>query len=71
MDSEMDTARGIEQWNARWMIVAGSAVCTSCMKSQALADCGKQFSHAHECNAELAHLMPWIALHYILDGLRG
>lgn len=67
----MDNERRIEHWNARWMIVAGRVVCTSCMESQALEDCEKQFSHAHECNAESDDLMPWIALHDILDGVRG
>lgn len=67
----MDSERKIEQWNARWMIVAGRAVCTNCMESQALADCEKQFIHARECNSEPGDIMPWIALHDILDGVRG
>jgi hypothetical protein len=39
----MDSEREIEKWNARWMIVAGRAVCTGCLESQALEDCESPF----------------------------
>jgi hypothetical protein len=71
MDSEVDIERRIEQWNARWMVVAGRVVCTRCLESQALTDCEKEFSHAIECNAELGDNTPWVALHDILDRARG
>lgn len=68
----MDSGRGIDQWNARWMIVAGRAVCTGCLEIQALEDCESLFSHAPICEAsgeQAKH--PWIALHDILDCARG
>jgi hypothetical protein len=67
----MDSERRIEQWNARWMLVAGRIVCTSCMESQALVDCEKQFSHARKCNAEQDDGTPWTTLHNVLDAARG
>ncbi|WP_285348463.1 hypothetical protein [Pseudomonas sp. ME-P-057] len=68
----MEIERSIEKWNARWMIVSGRAVCTSCMESQALEDCEKAFCHADTCavsNQESKH--PWGSLHVILDYARG
>lgn len=68
----MDSEREIEKWNARWMIVAGRAVCTGCLESQALEDCESPFSHASKCEAigePAKH--PWITLHDILDCARG
>jgi hypothetical protein len=68
----MDSEREIEKWNARWMIVAGRAVCTGCLESQALEDCESPFSHARTCEAsgeQAKH--PWRALHDILDCARG
>jgi len=67
----MDSERRIEHWNARWMIVAGRVVCTSCIESQALMDCERQFSHARECDADAEDAPPWITLHSILDAARG
>lgn len=43
----MDSEQRVEQWNACWMIVAGRAVCTGCLESQALEDSENPFSHAH------------------------
>lgn len=68
----MVSERGIEKWNSGWMIVAGRAVCTDCLESQALKDCESPFSHAPKCeasNEQTKH--PWIALHEILDCARG
>jgi hypothetical protein len=68
----MDSERGIEKWNAGWMIVAGRAVCTGCLESQALEDCESPFFHAPTCEAtdeQAKH--PWVALHDILDRARG
>lgn len=46
------------------MIVAGRAVCTSCMESQALEDCESPFSHADACVArDQESQQPWVALH--------
>jgi hypothetical protein len=67
----MDSERGIEEWNARWMIDAGRAVCTGCLESQALKDCESPFSHAPTCEASEHAKHPWIALHGILDCARG
>lgn len=47
----MDNKRKIEKWSARWMIIAGRAVCAGCLESQALEDCEKQFSHDPACKA--------------------
>lgn len=68
----MESERGIEIWNARWMINAGRAVRTGCLESQALEDCESPFSHASICEAsdeQAKH--PWVALHDILDRARG
>lgn len=68
----MVSDRGIEIWNARWMIIAGRVACTGCLESQALEDCEIPFSHAPACEAsdeQTKH--PWIALHDILDRARG
>lgn len=68
----MDNAQRIKEWNARWIIVAGQAVCTGCLESQALGDCDRQFSHAHTCEVSNDQSKyPWIALHDILDCARG
>jgi hypothetical protein len=67
----MDTERRIEQWNAKWVIVAGRAVCTACMESQALEDSEASFVHASDCKLELAEPRPWVDLHDILDTTRG
>jgi hypothetical protein len=67
----MHSERGIEKWNARWMIVAGRAVCTGCLESQALENCESLFSHAPTCEASEKANDPWIALHDILDCARG
>jgi len=67
----MDTERRIERWNARWAIVAGRAVCTACMESQALEDSEVSLFHASDCKLESAELRPWVALHDILDAARG
>ena len=62
----------IEKWNAQWMIVAGRAVCTNCMESQALKDCENPFAHAETCAvSDLESKHPWVVLHYILDTARG
>lgn len=63
---------GIEKWNAKWTIVAGRAMCTDCLESQALEDCETPFSHAPTCEANYEQIKsPWIALHEILDCARG
>ena len=68
----MDGDSGIEKWNARWMIVAGRAVCTGCLESQALEDCENPFSHAPTYEVgDVQAKHPWIALHDILDCARG
>jgi hypothetical protein len=68
MDSEQKT----ERWNVRWMIVAGRAVCTGCLESQALEDCEKPFSLARACEvSDEKSKHPWIELHDILDSGRG
>lgn len=68
----MDNERRIEKWNTQWMIVAGRAVCSDCLESQALEDCEKRFSHARECEASRAKSeRPWVELHDILDCTRG
>jgi hypothetical protein len=67
----MDSGRGIERWNARWVIVAGRAVCTGCLESQALEDCESPFSHAPTCKASEQAKHPWSTLHDILDYARG
>lgn len=68
----VEKERRIEEWNAQWMVIAGRAVCTGCMESQALEDCEGPFAHADACAAsdqESKH--PWCALHHILDTARG
>jgi hypothetical protein len=68
----VENERRIEQWNSQWAIVAGRAVCTACMESQALEDCETPFLHAQTCPA--SHVEghhPWVALHDILDDARG
>lgn len=68
----MENERRIEQWNGQWAIVAGRAVCTACMESQALEDCETPFLHAQTCPAsDVEGHHPWVALHYILDNARG
>ena len=67
----MDTVRSIERWNAQWMIVAGRAVCTECLESQALEDSEARFIHASDCKPDSAEPLPWVALHDILDATRG
>lgn len=68
----MDIERRIEQWNTQWMIVAGRAVCSDCLESQALDDCERPFSHARECEVSGQKTeRPWVELHYILDSARG
>lgn len=68
----MENERSIEEWNAQWMIVAGRAVCTECLESQALAECDKPFLHADTCPAnDVEGHHPWAALHHILDNVRG
>ena len=67
----MESERGIDKWNARWMIVAGRAVCTGCLENQALEDSESPFSHAPTCEASEQAQHPWIALHDILDCARG
>jgi hypothetical protein len=68
----MDNGLRIEEWNTQWMIVAGRVVCTGCLESQALEDCERPFSHArgYEGCAEKP-MLPWAALHDILDRARG
>jgi hypothetical protein len=64
----MDNARRIEKWNTRWMIIAGRAVCSDRLESQALEDCEKPFSHAPVCESKGQQSDPsWVALHEILD----
>lgn len=54
------------------MIVAGRAVCSDCLESQALEDCERPFSHARICAAKGEKSeSPWVALHEILDFARG
>lgn len=68
----MESERRMEKWNAEWMIVAGRAVCTECLASQALEDCESSFAHAETCavsDRESKH--PWVSLHHILDTARG
>lgn len=68
----MDSEQRVEQWNARWMIVAGRVVCTGCLESQALVESESQFFHAHACKTyDETSKHPWIALHDILDCARG
>jgi hypothetical protein len=67
----MDIERSIEQWNVRWMIVAGRAVCTSCMESQHIEDCEKHFVHDQGCEHGSEDVKPWVWLHDILDLQRG
>jgi hypothetical protein len=67
----MESERRIEQWSTQWMIVAGRAVCTGCIESQALEDSERQFAHASDCKAEPPEVGPWAALHDILDAARG
>jgi hypothetical protein len=67
----MDAERSIERWNAQWMIVAGRAVCTECIESQALEDCEGHFVHAGDCNSVSAEPRPWVTLQEILDATRG
>ncbi len=68
----MDAEHQIEAWNARWAIVAGRAVCTSYMESQALEECETPFAHAPECKAAVGgDQQPWADLHDILDQARG
>lgn len=67
----MDTERSMERWNAQWAIVAGRAVCTACMESQALEDSEASLIHASDCKRKSAELRPWVALHDILDAARG
>ena len=68
----MDAEQEIEGWNARWTIVAGRAVCTACMESQALEDCETPFNHAPECEAASGgDQKPWADLHSLLDRYRG
>jgi hypothetical protein len=71
-DPGMDNQWRIERWNTRWMIVAGRAVCSDCLESQALEDCERPFSHARTCEAKTEKsVLPWVALHEILDCERG
>lgn len=54
------------------MIVAGRAVCTDCLESQALEDCQRPFCHPRTCEAigeDAKHA--WVVLHAILDCARG
>lgn len=68
----METERRIEEWNGRWSIVAGRAVCNGCMESQALEDCDNPFLHAGTCvGSDGEGHRPWVALHRILDSARG
>jgi hypothetical protein len=67
----MNAEHEIEAWNARWAIVAGRAVCTSCMESQALEECETPFAHAPVCRAAVRELHPWVDLHRLLDRYRG
>jgi len=68
----VETERGVEEWNGRWSIVAGRAVCTGCMESQALEDCESPFLHADTCPAsDVEGHHPWAALHHILGSARG
>lgn len=54
------------------MIVAGRAVCSDCLESQALEDCERPFSHASKCEASrVKSELPWVELHDILDCTRG
>jgi len=68
----VETERGVEERNGRWSIVAGRAVCTGCMESQALEDCESPFLHADTCPAsDVEGHHPWAALHHILGSARG
>jgi hypothetical protein len=68
----MDNEGRIEEWSTRWMIVAGRAVCSDCLESQALEECERPFSHARICAAKGEKSeSPWVALHEILDFARG
>lgn len=68
----MENERRIEEWNGRWSIVAGRAVCAYCMQSQTLEDCETPFLHADTCpGSEVGGHHPWVALHDILDNARG
>ncbi|WP_074294953.1 hypothetical protein [Pseudomonas syringae] len=68
----MESERSIERWNAKWLIVAGRAVCTGCMESQALEDCESHFLHAADCPAsDVEGHHPSAALHHLLDSARG
>lgn len=71
-EAEVENERRIERWNAQWVIVAGRAVCTSCMESQALEDSESPSIHADTCPAsDVEGHYPWAALHHILDSARG
>lgn len=68
----MDNESRIEKWNARWMIIAGRALCASCLESQAKEECDRQFLHVLTCEADDEKSRhPWVALHDVLDCARG
>ncbi len=71
-DIFMGTGEKIEAWNAAWTLVAGLAVCTSCMSVQSLLDAESAFQHAASCpvRSEVTD-HPWAELHEVLDAARG
>lgn len=62
----------IHEWNAVFVLMGGSVVCSGCSMAQPLEGAEKRFQHLPGCkhdDQETQH--PWVMLHDILDVQRG
>jgi len=68
----MDTQQRLLQLSALFQISDGKLVCRGCLVGQSLMDAEKAFPHAKQCQNHHPEIrFPWIALHEILDSVRG
>lgn len=62
----------IREWNAVFVLMGGSVVCSGCMVAQPLSASHQRFPHLISCKHEDEDTQrPWATLHEILDNERG
>lgn len=62
----------IYEWNAVFVLMGGSVVCSGCMVAQPLSQSEERFPHSPGCkhdDHQTEH--PWKTLHDLLDQARG
>lgn len=60
------------EWNAVFLLMGGSVVCSGCMAAQPLMAAGVEFTHGEGCKHDDDFTQhPWITLYQILDRNHG